>query len=78
MTPYSWPRIDLAQLLSIMSFFFPSPYLDTEGRISNATFGDYQTAALRGREPNADCGVKYEGCMVNFLELLQGAIDMLF
>lgn len=34
-----------------------------------------QLAARYGREPSADCGRQYDGCFLDLLQTLQGAVD---
>ena len=53
-----------------------SPYLDSED--ASKIVSKYQLAARYGRGENANCAAQYDGCMVNVLDVLQGAINMIF
>ncbi|KAH9426866.1 hypothetical protein DERP_002966 [Dermatophagoides pteronyssinus] len=59
----------------IIQLFFP-PYLDVED--ANKIVSKYQLAARYGRGENANCAAQYDDCMVNVLDILQGAINMIF
>ncbi|KAH9406089.1 hypothetical protein TYRP_013689 [Tyrophagus putrescentiae] len=58
-----------------IQLFFP-PYLDSED--TTKVVSKYQLAARYGRGENANCSAQYDDCMVNVLDVLQGAIDMIF
>ncbi|XP_046910904.2 uncharacterized protein LOC124492140 isoform X2 [Dermatophagoides farinae] len=59
----------------IIQLFFP-PYLDAED--ANKIVSKYQLAARYGRGENANCAAQYDDCMVNVLDILQGALNMIF
>jgi len=58
----------------ILQLFFP-PYTETEE--PSKVVSKYQLAARYGRQDNANCAAHYDGCMVNFLDLVQGLINLI-
>ncbi|RWS25648.1 DM4/DM12 domain containing protein-like protein [Leptotrombidium deliense] len=59
----------------MLQLFFP-PYTETDE--PSRIVSKYQLAARYGRQDNANCAAQYDGCMVNFLDLIQGIINLIF
>ncbi|XP_077537693.1 uncharacterized protein LOC144149856 [Haemaphysalis longicornis] len=55
-----------------LQFFFP-PF--RPGDAEGTRMSPLQLAARYGREPSADCGRQYDGCFLDLLQTLQGAVD---
>lgn len=52
------------------------PYTEAEEPLK--VVSKYQLAARYGRQDNANCAAQYDGCLVNFLDLVQGLINLVF
>jgi len=59
----------------VLQLFFP-PYTETEE--PSRIVSKYQLAARYGRQEQANCAAQYDGCMVNFLDAVQGVINFVF
>ncbi|RWS01649.1 uncharacterized protein B4U79_10666 [Dinothrombium tinctorium] len=59
----------------LLQLFFP-PYTETDE--PSRIVSKYQLAARYGRQDNANCAAQYDGCMINFLDLIQGIINLIF
>lgn len=58
----------------IMNNFFPfRPYSKAEDPTN--VVSKYQLAARYGRQSNANCGVQYDGCMLNLLDIIQALVN---
>ncbi|CAL1300963.1 unnamed protein product [Larinioides sclopetarius] len=49
------------------------PY--TKAEDPNNVVSKYQLAARYGRQSNANCGVQYDGCMLNLLDIAQALVN---
>jgi hypothetical protein len=49
-----------------------SPYTESD---TNRVVSKYQLAARYGREDTANCKNQYDGCVVNFLDALNGIFN---
>ncbi|GBN81803.1 hypothetical protein AVEN_9659-1, partial [Araneus ventricosus] len=49
------------------------PY--TKAEDPNNVVSKYQLAARYGRQSNANCGVQYDGCMLNLLDIVQALVN---
>ncbi|GIX92921.1 hypothetical protein CEXT_451921 [Caerostris extrusa] len=56
----------------VLQLLFP-PYTKTED--PNNVVSKYQLAARYGRQSNANCGVQYDGCMLNLLDIVQALVN---
>ncbi|XP_015907748.1 uncharacterized protein [Parasteatoda tepidariorum] len=56
----------------VLQLLFP-PYKNAEDP-SNVV-SKYQLAARYGRQSNANCGVQYDGCMLNLLDIIQAFVN---
>jgi hypothetical protein len=52
------------------------PYTEAEEPLK--VVSKYQLAARYGRQDNANCAAQYDGCMINFLDVVQGLINLVF
>ncbi|XP_054154266.1 uncharacterized protein LOC128952837 [Oppia nitens] len=59
----------------VLQLFFP-PYTEIEEPLK--VVSKYQLAARYGRQDNANCAAQYDGCLVNFLDIVQGLINLVF
>jgi len=59
----------------VLQLFFP-PYTEAEEPLK--VVSKYQLAARYGRQDNANCAAQYDGCLVNFLDIIQGLINLVF
>ncbi|XP_077524231.1 uncharacterized protein LOC144135439 isoform X1 [Amblyomma americanum] len=55
-----------------LQFFFP-PF--RPGDADGTRMSPLQLAARYGRDPSADCGRQYDGCFLDLLQTMQGAVD---
>ncbi|XP_054706363.1 uncharacterized protein LOC129216201 [Uloborus diversus] len=56
----------------ILQLLFP-PY--TKAEDAQNVVSKYQLAARYGRQSNANCGVQYDGCMLNLLDIVQALVN---
>ncbi|GFU45533.1 uncharacterized protein NPIL_175881 [Nephila pilipes] len=56
----------------VLQLLFP-PYTKSED--PNNVVSKYQLAARYGRQSNANCGVQYDGCMLNLLDIVQALVN---
>ncbi|KAF8765256.1 uncharacterized protein LOC129970931 [Argiope bruennichi] len=56
----------------VLQLLFP-PY--TKAEDPNNVVSKYQLAARYGRQSNANCGVQYDGCMLNLLDIVQALVN---
>lgn len=61
-------------VLTIISRHRPYTETDQPSRIVSK----YQLAARYGRQDSANCGAQYDGCVVNFLDALNGIFNFVF
>ncbi|KAG8191318.1 hypothetical protein JTE90_006068 [Oedothorax gibbosus] len=56
----------------VLQLLFP-PYTKNEDPTN--TISKYQLAARYGRQSNANCGIQYDGCMLNLLDIVQALVN---